>query len=83
MEDEDEECLCWHKQYSTLTGRVVALTLQATTFPQEKFLTQFAAALANADSLAIKVYSRRGPTVEVVSLGNELLGDDDLSEDYD
>ena len=37
--------------------------------------------LEEADSLAIKVYSRRGSNVDVFVLGNELLGDDDLRDD--
>lgn len=81
--DEPQEWLCWSTVFSRLTGRVVALTLESTTFPQERFLSQFADILQNADALAIKVYYRNGATVKVIKLGNEFLGDDDLSEDYD
>lgn len=80
-DDHPPESLAWLKRYSTITGRVVSLTLEASSFPQEKFLTDFARVLEEADSLAIKVYSRRGSNVDVFVLGNDLLGDDDLRDD--
>lgn len=82
-DDHPPESLAWLKRYSTITGRVVSLTLEASSFPQEKFLTDFARVLEEADSLAIKVYSRRGLDVRVAILANEELGDDDLEESDD
>lgn len=82
--DEGEpNSLAWVKRYSTLTGRVVSLTLEASTFPQERFLTDFAREMEEADSISIKVYSRRGLDVRVAILANEELGDDDLEESDD
>lgn len=70
---EDASRLSWMSRIDVKTGRVKNLSIQASCFPQERFLTNVAEIMQGSDSLLIKVVSKVGDKVRVATLGDEGL----------
>jgi hypothetical protein len=73
MEDDNQR-LHWQSRHSMIHGRVVSLTIEATSFPQEQFLSEAVRILETGEPILLKVCGvLPGGNLRISTLGDNSL----------